>query len=206
MTLHLDSTDLRTAALAYAALGVKVFRVRPDKAPYPNCQQCRPPTERRPNPHYVEHRPEDCRCSGDACHGFYAATTDAATIERWWAAEPTANIGAPCKLNGWAVIDIDPRNSGYQSLCVLEDRVGVLPGTVMQITGGDGLHLIYRSPGMPLPGSLGPGLDLKHNGYVLLAPSVNTAGSRYRWAGDGLFRLPETPWPAALTPRSGRPA
>jgi hypothetical protein len=188
------------AALGYGAAGVRVFRVRPDKAPFPNCAQCRPPTATRPNPVYIEHGPQDCRCDARTCHGFYAATTDLDLIERWWTEEPNANIGAPCALNGWAVLDVDPRHGGHLSLAVLEERVGLLPGTVYQLTGGDGLHLVYRSPGVQLPGTLGPGLDIKSRGYILLSPSVHSSGRRYRWSGDGRFLQPETPWPAALTP------
>jgi hypothetical protein len=84
---------------------------------------------------------------------------------------------------------------------VLEQRVGVLPGTVMQLTGGGGLHILYRTPGVSLPGTLGPGLDVKHNGYILLAPSIHSSGRRYRWSGHGRFLRPDMGWPAALTPR-----
>ncbi|MDX2703947.1 bifunctional DNA primase/polymerase [Streptomyces sp. PA03-6a] len=197
---------MRAAALEYAAAGVRVFRVRRDKQPYANCVRCSPQLRGKPNPKHQPHRPEDCQCGIGTCHGFHAATTDLATVERWWTAEPEANIGAPCKLNGWAVLDIDPRHGGHLSLGVLEERIGVLPGTVMQITGGDGLHILYRSPDVQLPGTLGPGLDVKHNGYVLLAPSVHSSGGRYQWSGDGLFKQPTEPWPAALTPAVGRAA
>jgi hypothetical protein len=192
---------LRDAALAYAQLGIKVFRVRPDKTPYANCVQCTPQVMGQPNPQYDGHRPEDCACPVDTCHGFHAATTDEATVRRWWHQDPTANIGAPCKANGWAVLDIDPRNGGHASLCALEQRVGVLPGTTTQITGGDGLHLIYRSPSVPLPATPFPGIDIKHNGYILLAPSVHHSGLRYQWPGDGLFHAPVTPWPEELLPK-----
>lgn len=198
--------DLPGAAAAYAAAGIRVFRVRPDKAPFANCAQCRPPTEKRPNPAYIDHRPEQCRCAARTCHGFHSATTDLALIREWWAEQPDANIGAPCALNGWAALDIDPRNGGDQSLAVLEQRVGCLPGTVMQLTGGGGLHIVYRTPGVSLPGTLGPGLDVKHNGYILLAPSVHNSGGRYRWSGNGRFVQPETGWPASLTPHQRRAA
>lgn len=188
--------DLPSAALAYAALDIKVFRVRPNKQPYGNCPRCD-----KQSSLYVKHRPEDCRCGVSTCHGFWAATTDLDLIRKWWAEEPDANIGAPCKLNGWAVVDIDPRNGGYASLCKLEERVGVLPATTMQITGGDGLHMPYLSPGFDLPAQPFPGVDFKHNGYILLAPSVHKSGRRYRWAGDGRFRMPAIPWPEALLPR-----
>ncbi|MFE8962131.1 bifunctional DNA primase/polymerase [Streptomyces iakyrus] len=193
--------DLPGAAAAYAAAGIRVFRVRPDKAPFANCARCRPPTDQRPNPFYIEHRPEECRCTARTCHGFHAATTDVDLVRQWWTEQPDANIGAPCALNGWAVLDIDPRHGGDQSLAVLEERVGVLPGTIMQITGGDGLHIIYRTPGVPLPGTLGPGLDVKHKGYILLAPSLHGSGGRYRWSGHGRFQQPSVAWPAALTPQ-----
>jgi hypothetical protein len=191
------------AALAYASIGVKVFRVRRDKAPYANCPRCD-----KQSSTYLKHRPEECQCGAPTCHGFWAATTDATLIRRWWTEEPGANIGAPCKLNGWAVLDIDPRNGGYKSLCALEQRVGVLPGTTMQITGGDGLHMLYRSPGFDLPGEPFPGIDFKHNGYILLAPSVHSSGNRYQWAGQpDRFDQHVAAWPETLLPRKEkRPA
>jgi hypothetical protein len=193
--------DLPSAAVAYASAGIRVFRVRPDKAPFANCVRCRPPTEKRPNLLYIEHRPEECRCTARTCHGFHAATTDVDIVHQWWTEQPDANIGAPCALNGWAVLDIDPRHGGDRSLAVLEQRIGCLPGTVMQLTGGGGLHIVYRTPNVALPGTLGPGLDVKHNGYILLAPSVHSSGGRYRWSGNGRYLHPETAWPTVLTPR-----
>lgn len=188
--------DLPSAAMAYARAGLRVFRVRRDKAPYANCMRCWPGS-----PKFIPHTPEQCRCGVDTCHGFHAATTDVNVIEKWWTDEPDANIGAPCKLNGWAAIDIDPRNGGYESLCAVEERVGVLPGTTTQITGGDGLHLLYRSPGIDLPREPFPGFEFKHNNYILLSPSVHPSGYRYQWAGDGKFYAPVVPWPRDLIPR-----
>lgn len=194
--------ELPAAAQAYAAAGIKVFRVRRNKTPYANCARCD-----KQSSLYVQHRPEACQCGVATCHGFWAATTDPALIHKWWTEEPDANIGAPCKLNGWAVLDIDPRNDGYTSLCALEERVGVLPGTTMQITGGDGIHMLYLSPGVDLPGAMLPGIDIKHNGYVLLAPSVHSSGFRYQWPAAPRFFKPEIPWPEVLLPRKEkRPA
>jgi hypothetical protein len=192
-------TALPAAAETYAAAGIKVFRVRRSKAPYANCPRCD-----RQSSLYVKHRPEACLCGVPTCHGFHAATTDTNLVRKWWREEPDANIGAPCKLNGWAVIDIDPRNGGRESLARLEIRVGLLPGTTMQITGGDGLHMLYRSPDFELPGLGGPGIDFKHNGYILLAPSVHASGGRYQWAGNGSFTAPPVDWPAELLPRKQR--
>ncbi|MFI1044994.1 bifunctional DNA primase/polymerase [Streptomyces griseoruber] len=182
--------------MAYALAGVRVFRVRRDKAPYANCMRCD-----KNGPMYLPHTPEQCRCGVDTCHGFHAATTDPRAIEKWWIEEPEANIGAPCRLNGWAVIDIDPRNDGHKSLCAVEERIGALPGTTTQITGGHGLHLLYRSPGIDLPREPFPGFEFKHHHYIQLAPSMHSSGIRYQWAGDGKFYFPCTPWPRALIPK-----
>ncbi|MEV7240425.1 bifunctional DNA primase/polymerase [Streptomyces sp. NPDC093248] len=193
--------ELPAAAEAYAEAGIKVFRVRRNKAPFANCSRCDPESSL-----YIKHRPEDCQCGVPTCHGFWAATTDTDLIRKWWREEPDANIGAPCKLNGWAVIDIDPRNGGYESLCRIEERVGVLPGTTMQITGGDGLHMFYLSPGFDLPKEPFPGLEFKHNNYVVLAPSVHKSGCRYQWPGaHNEFFTPETSWPSTLLPRKEKP-
>lgn len=198
---------LPEAALTYALAGIKVFRVRRNKTPYGNCFLCRQTIDEKPNPRYDGHRPEDCRCNVDTCHGHWAATTDPDTVRRWWAEEPDANVGAPCKLNGWAVLDVDPRNGGHRSLNAVEEHFGVLPGTAMQITGGDGLHLLYRSPGdISLPGAPFPGIEIKHNGYILLAPSLHASGYRYQWPADGRFRHPETAWPQVLLPRNRKGA
>jgi hypothetical protein len=193
--------ELPAAAEAYAKAGVKIFRVRRNKAPFANCPRCDPDSSL-----YVKHRPEECQCGVPTCHGFWSATNDVGLVRRWWAEEPDANIGAPCKLNGWAVIDMDPRNGGRESLCGIEKRVGVLPGTTVQITGGDGLHMFYRSPGFDLPKEPFPGLEFKHNNYVVLAPSVHKSGARYMWPGTrNMFFKPETPWPSTLLPRKERP-
>ncbi|MEU1302820.1 bifunctional DNA primase/polymerase [Streptomyces shenzhenensis] len=191
--------QLPAAAETYAKAGIKVFRVRRNKTPYANCPRCD-----RQSSLYIKHRPEECQCGVPTCHGFHAATTDLDLIRKWWREEPDANIGAPCKLNDWAVVDIDPRNGGRESLQALETRVGVLPGTTMQLTGGGGLHMLYHSPDFDLPGLGGPGIDFKHNGYILLAPSVHSSGGRYQWAGDGAYRAPAVRWPETLLPRKQR--
>jgi hypothetical protein len=193
--------ELPAAAEAYARAGIKIFRVRKNKAPYANCARCDSTSSL-----YIKHRPEDCQCGVPTCHGFWAATTDLDLVRKWWAEEPDANIGAPCKLNGWAVIDMDPRNGGRESLIGIEKRVGVLPGTTLQITGGDGLHMFYLSPGFDLPKEPFPGVEFKHNNYVVLAPSVHKSGRRYQWPGTrNLFFAPAVPWPSALLPRKERP-
>jgi hypothetical protein len=89
--------------------------------------------------------------------------------------------------SGIVVVDIDlPR--ARESLDGVIDR---LPKTLVGLTGGGGIHLVYRSKDVELrnaagrlPGIRGalPGVDLRANGgYVVAPPSVHSSGQRYTW-------------------------
>lgn len=179
-------------ALTYAQHGWKVFPLAGKTPAIPRAHEAGHP----------------CRGEcGQYGHGYHDATRDLAQVRAWWTRYPTAGIGLPCAPNGLAVVDVDPRNGGHATLCRLEAAHGPLPGTLMQITGGDGLHLIYAHPGTDLPGKLGAGIDVKANGYIVAAPSLHPSGARYAWSGDGRFDHPLTPWPDVLgvRPAPARP-
>lgn len=123
------------------------------------------------------------------------ATDDLATIQGWWERDPDFNIGVFAKPSGFFVLDIDPRNGGDESFYKLEERLGGdIPNTRTQITGEytirgvkkRGRHLFFTAPeGYTFPRDLGPmgfpGIDIKHNGYVLLYPSRHITGVQYDW-------------------------
>lgn len=123
------------------------------------------------------------------------ATSDLATIEKWWEENPDYNVGIFAKNSGFFVIDIDPRHNGHESLIKLEERAfGNLPETVEAITGEystktgpmRGRHLIYRcDPNEKFIGNFKAqgldGIDIKHNGYILVAPSRHSTGHCYEW-------------------------
>ncbi len=127
-----------------------------------------------------------------------AATSDVETIRRWWHTEPNYNLGVVCRPSGFFVIDIDPRSGGDSSFEKFEELVeGHLPPTLEATTGiynvGNkevrGRHLYYKcDPSEELMGNLENaglrGVDIKHNGYVLIAPSRHYSGNRYEWV-DG---------------------
>lgn len=100
-------------------------------------------------------------------HGHKDATRDLGKIRAWWKRTPHANVGVAVEPSGLIVVDIDPRNGGTL------DALPTLPPTVTARTGGGGLHLFFRrpTPCPRLPGKLAPGIDLKSDGYVLVAPS-----------------------------------
>lgn len=125
------------------------------------------------------------------------ATTDPETINQWWNKDPQMNIGVMCKSSGFFVIDIDPRSGGPDSFEKFEALVeGFLPPTVEAITGEytvaggkvlRGRHLFYKcDENEALVGNLKksnlPGVDIKHNGYVLITPSRHFSGVCYEWA------------------------
>jgi Bifunctional DNA primase/polymerase, N-terminal len=192
-------TDLRLAALSYAATGYEVLPLR-GKLPHPNCPECTP-RSRRYRPHAA------AECPHELCHGLYAATNDPERVGRWWSRWPADGIGArvPRQL---IVLDIDPRHDGDARLAELAARFERLPPTRVSYSGrGDGgRHLWFLHPGgKPTIKGLrevlgrGPeelGLDLKgHEGYVVLPPSRHPeTGRPYRWAEPLLEPAPMPGW------------
>ena len=128
-------------------------------------------------------------------NGQKDATSDPETIKRWWHLEPRFNIGVNCKASGFFVIDIDPRHGGHKSfeklLALLSEP---LPPALEVLTGEyevDGVklrgqHIYFRCDDKEKLASnleklgLG-GIDIKHNGYVIAAPSRHLSGVEYEW-------------------------
>jgi len=134
--------------------------------------------------------PAIAKQSGGA--GVLDATTDLATVARWWSRnDPRLRTGPGCNIGGRVpvgafVLDVDPRNGGADTLAELEAAHGPLTATRTAYSGrGDGgRHHWFKHPGGPLSGSrLGAGLDQKtERGYVVLPPSIHPdTGGRYRW-------------------------
>ena len=123
------------------------------------------------------------------------ATSDPNQIDLWWERDGSYNIGVFCRKSGFFVIDIDPRSGGFESFEQFEKLVeGFLPPTVEAVTGVyshngrevRGRHLYYRvDENEVLIGNLRdaklPGIDIKHNGYVLVPPSRHVSGVSYEW-------------------------
>lgn len=128
-------------------------------------------------------------------NGQKDATSDPETIKRWWHTQPHYNIGVNCKSSGFFVIDIDPRNGGDKSFEKFLQLLGEpLPRTIEALTGEydvggiriRGKHLYFKcDDDEKLDGNLSrfylDGIDIKHNGYVITAPSRHISGVEYEW-------------------------
>jgi P4 family phage/plasmid primase-like protien len=124
------------------------------------------------------------------------STDNLETVSGWWTRNPDANIGVYCQGSGFIVIDIDPRSGGIDSFEKFEEMLGFeLPPTVEAYTGVynylgkevRGRHLYFKvEDGEQFVGNLKAaglgGIDIKHNGYVMVAPSRHGSGVTYDWA------------------------
>jgi hypothetical protein len=149
------SHDLLVAAIHYASRGLPVF-------------PCLPRGK----------RPAVAR-------GFHAATTNPATVRRYWT-DPERNIGIPTGASsGFWALDLDGAE-GAATLRALEMKHGALPKTRTVVTSR-GKHVWFAYPGsIPTTvGRIGPGVDTRGNdGYIVAPPSVHQTGHRYAFLGD----------------------
>lgn len=126
--------------------------------------------------------------------GHLDASSDAREVMGRWVGGGEWNVGVYCAGSGFIVVDVDPRNGGLESWDRLEELTeGTMEDTVEAWTGqygarggvARGRHLFYRvKDGEVLKGKVEgvPGIDIKHKGYVLVAPSRHGSGLIYEWA------------------------
>ena len=115
-------------------------------------------------------------------NGVHGATNDPAIARKWWSASPDAGIGIAMLPSGLVTVDIDPRNGGFDTMERLEAQQGALVSDVLAYTGGGGEHRVFSSALVAnLPGKLGPGVDLKADGYIVVEPSIHPSGKAYAW-------------------------
>lgn len=147
-----------------------------------------------------------------ARNGFHDATVDEAIIRKWWGDVPNAGIGVAVRASGWVVVDIDPRNGGIDTIDTLEAAHGPLRSDVLAFTGGGGEHRVFTAELVEqLPGKLGPGVDLKADGYIAVEPTVHPSGKPYAWEAssdplDGVVPTTLPGWIRDLGRAAGRPA
>lgn len=87
------------------------------------------------------------------------------------------NVGLALSMSGLIALDLDyhdENSTADEDLKQLEEKLGKLPKTLTQSTAtGKGKHLIFSAKGITRPiGRIGRFIDVKYNGYLMIAPSV----------------------------------
>jgi RecA-family ATPase len=106
------------------------------------------------------------------------ATADESAINKWWGANPEANIGVACgKESNLTVLDVDGE-PGRDRLHELEREHGALPECPIVITGSGGEHRYFQyEPGLNNAVRFDRGLDVRtQGGLVIGAGSANAYG------------------------------
>ncbi|WP_295624617.1 DUF3987 domain-containing protein [uncultured Nitrosomonas sp.] len=160
---------------------------------------------------------EQCRCGDLKCmqathkagkhphgrlvpRGMDEATTDVKIIRKWWTTDPEAGMGVNLKKSGLMAVDIDPRHGGNFTIEQIEARHGAITSDVVQMTQGGGWHRVFAYSGRDELKDLGGGVDIKHNGYIVLEPTLGGQGA-YSWQeleADPLEGVKPSPMPLNL--------
>lgn len=110
-----------------------------------------------------------------APRGQSDATTDIDRITRWWTAAPEANIGLHLAPSGLVAVDADTYKGEVTT-------AGELPPTLTQRSARGGTHMIYTAEdGARYGRHRSVNIDVKHRGYIVVAPST-FEGKPYMWA------------------------
>lgn len=125
-------TRAKDVALELAARkGWAVMPLAGRKGPVRNCSACR----------NARHHGADCDCGRPWCHGFYAASTDAAFVADHWPHDADG-VGIATGVSGLVVIDVDGA-AGHEWVTGLAGQGVLTPTLRMRSTSGAGYHLYY---------------------------------------------------------------
>jgi hypothetical protein len=177
-------TDSVTAALGYAfCRGWMIFPVPPGtKQSY-----------------------KSARYSGGRAWGM---TRHPMEIERDFRRWPDAGVGIPTgKVNGIFVLEVDTVEGhgvdGLKGLKALESRHGGLPLTLTAQSPSGSIHRYFNWPGDEIKnsdGKLAPGVDVRGDGGMVVAPPTRTEKGVNCWLNDS--RVADAPaWLIKLTLR-----
>lgn len=99
------------------------------------------------------------------------------------------NVALACALSNLIVIDCDvdelKNYNGLKTLAEKEQELGELPKTLTQKTPRGGRHFIFSARKISKPiGKIGKDVDVKFNGYIMIAPS--SINGKYYEIVDGV--------------------
>lgn len=188
--LLLDTADLLTAALGYAARGWRVFPLVPGhKRPAVTDWEGRATTE--------AHRIRRCWAAGDYGVGIACGPSGLVVLDLDTPKPDSPPLPADLQAEG--------ATEGLDVLAIVADRAGqpFPAGTYAVRTGRGGTHLYYTHPrGGPelrntqgTQGGLGPLIDSRAHGGYVVAPPTTVNGNPYTL----LAEVPVAPLPGWLT-------
>ena len=185
---ELSSIKVVQHALAYAYRG---WRVLPLAWPaFPGVCSCR--------------KGKDCTSIAKhplTANGVKDASSDMATVKKWWAKYPLANVGIATGVESdLVVLDVDGDDGQRSLLKDLFGRFGRCPTTCVSVTGS-GRHILFRHPRSEKVSNgarILPGIDVRGDaGYIVAPPSLHSSGMRYEWhtlGHPGRQRLADPDW------------
>jgi hypothetical protein len=124
----------------------------------------------------------------------WGCTNNPVTAKKCFEHFRKAGIGVASGESKLLILDIDTaaghkrKHDGFASLQKLEAEFGPLPKTRMAESPSGSQHYYYNKPdGVFIKNSdseLAPGIDVRGNGGMVLAPPTARNGGEYRWLND----------------------
>lgn len=139
----------------------------------------------------------------ETLNGHRDATCDPDAVRRFWEANPNANIGLSLKASGLVCADADlyKEECQWDQLCANRE----IPRTWVQDSPRGGRHYIFRAvEGVEYGGNIYKGVDIKWNGYILLAPS--TAEGKEYVTVEGRYLASAPDWLPQRAPHAPVPS
>ena len=160
-----------TAALDYHARDLSVIPLHTPTAEGCSCQDPDCSTAAGKHPRGIEWKE------------FQARRATEAEIRAWWRRWPTTNVGLVTGvISRLAVLDIDPRNGGIDTLHDLDAGAVMPDDNTLAETGSRGLHHYFALDAPLAKGAPFQGIELQADGALVVAPpSLHHSGRRYRW-------------------------
>lgn len=102
-------------------------------------------------------------------------------IKLWWTKWPNAMIGAVTgKISGDFVIDVDNPLGNEALLDYIPESI--ITPTSLTPRGGKHLHFEHPEEDITIKAGILPHVDYRgNNGYIVMPPSINSEGRKYKW-------------------------
>jgi Bifunctional DNA primase/polymerase, N-terminal len=122
------------------------------------------------------------------------ASNDFDQLLRWEEQFDSPNWGISLAKSGWFGVDVDKAHGGLEKWATLIATYGE-PKTLHAESGGSGKHFVFRAQeGVKYKGKIDKGIDIKHNGYIVVQPSIHPKGGVYLWHSEIFDVQPPPNW------------